>query len=40
MLPANTITKLDAPVELRLYRRTWSGKRANVEHIALTNLEA
>src|SRR5918995_1373681 len=39
LLPANTITELDASVELRLYRRTWSGKRAEIEHIALTNLE-
>jgi hypothetical protein len=40
LLPANTITEFDATVELRLYRKAWSGKRAEIEHIALTNLEA
>jgi hypothetical protein len=40
LLPTNTFGELDATVELGIYRKTWSGKRANVEHIALTNLEA
>jgi len=40
LLPTNTFAELDATVELGLYRKTWSGKRGNVEHMALTNLEA
>jgi hypothetical protein len=32
--------RADATVELRRYRKTWSGRRAEVEHIALINLGA